>query len=103
MDDFGVIQVRTTELGSDYAFNVISDQAAGAGTSGIGNVELSSQGTDLAGKIGGIEATVFQGTQLRAANGYDVKAFESKSPMASRVHLVRSELSMGWHPFYPTS
>ena len=80
LDDFGVIQIRTTELGSDYAFNVISDQAAGAGTSGIGNVELSSQGTDLAGKIGGIEATVFQGTQLRAANGYDVEGIRVEIP-----------------------
>ena len=56
LDDFGVIQVRTTELGSDYRLNVDRRSAAGIGTSGIGNVEQSSQGTDLAGKIGGIEA-----------------------------------------------
>ena len=80
VDEQAQITIRATEYGDDYSVNVTSDLAAGVGTSGIGNVQLSSTGTDLEGRVGAVSGTVFKGNQLRGADGYDVEGIKVEIP-----------------------
>ena len=89
LDDTDKIVIEATEFGDDYAVDIISDIAAGAGTSGIGNVLLAGQGTDLKGTII-TEATVVNGNQLKAGTGFDAEGIKVEIPMMLRVLLVQS-------------
>ena len=80
LDDTDKIVIEATEFGDDYAVDIISDIAAGAGTSGIGNVLLAGQGTDLKGTINGTEATVVNGNQLKAGTGFDAEGIKVEIP-----------------------
>ena len=45
----GHLSVRANEYGEDYRVYLLSDLAGGAGTTGVGNVELDDFGTELIG------------------------------------------------------
>ncbi len=53
LDDTGRLQVKTNAYGSDQRISMFSSLAAGAGTSGVGNVLLSGNGVNIAGTING--------------------------------------------------
>ena len=62
------LQIKTTEYGSTQSLSVISDLEAGAGTSGIGALLLTSNGLDIAGRING-DAAAGSGLTLTATTG----------------------------------
>ena len=80
LDADGAIALRSDEYGGDFALEVISDTAAGAGTSNIGNILLEAQGTDLEGRIGGRPARVLDGDILKGEDGYDTDDIEVRIP-----------------------
>jgi flagellar hook-associated protein 2 len=53
----GKLEIVTDEYGSSQAVKVKSDQAAGAGTTGIGTTYIEGAGLDVAGTIGGNAAS----------------------------------------------
>ncbi|MCC6443738.1 MAG: flagellar filament capping protein FliD [Armatimonadetes bacterium] len=53
----GNLVISSRQAGSAYSFKVVSDQAASADNSGIGNVQVTAQGLDVAGTINGEAAT----------------------------------------------
>ncbi len=101
LDDQSRITVRATEYGDDYSVNVTSDLAAGAGTSGIGNVEVAAIGTDLEGRIGAVSGTVFQGNQLRGADGYSVEGIKVDIPDNVTGHLGKVRIVDGLAAILP--
>jgi flagellar hook-associated protein 2 len=56
-EDGGVIEFSADDYGSAGSFSVVSDQAAQAGSTGVGTSVLSASGQDVAGTIGGLAAT----------------------------------------------
>lgn len=80
LDADGAIAIRSDEYGGDFALEVLSDTAAGAGTSNIGNVLLEAQGTDLEGRIGNRPARVLDGDILKGNDGYDTEDIEVRIP-----------------------
>lgn len=80
VDADGAIAIRSDEYGGDYAVQVLSDTAAGAGTSNLGNVQLEDQGSDLEGRIGGRPARVLEGDVLKGGDGYDTEDIELRIP-----------------------
>ncbi|MFN3201823.1 MAG: flagellar filament capping protein FliD [Bradymonadia bacterium] len=83
----GRINIRTTLYGSEQTFTVISDQAAGA-NSGIGNVESEATGTDLSGRIGGIQAEVIDGNVFRGARGFGSEGMLIEIPDDSQTGIL---------------
>ncbi|MCA8996273.1 MAG: hypothetical protein KDA80_04795 [Planctomycetaceae bacterium] len=67
-DVTGTTRLYSTEFGSGATIQVVSDTAAGATTSGFGNVTLNDTGVDIAGTIGGVAATG-SGITLTASTG----------------------------------
>ena len=93
LDANGAIALRSHEYGEDIAVTAISDRAAGAGTSGIGDAVLSDTGTDLAGTIGGTSATVSDGNRLKGPIGFGVEGIEVEIPndtsgVAGQVRII---------------
>lgn len=80
LDADGAIAIRSSEYGADYALEVVSDTAAGAGTSNLGAALLEAQGTDLEGRIGDRPARVLDGDVLKGADGYDTEDIELRIP-----------------------
>jgi len=80
LNDDNKIVIQATEYGDDYAVDVVSDLAAGAGTSGIGNVVIADEGQNLEGSIGGTKATIFKGNQLKGATGFDSEGIRVEIP-----------------------
>lgn len=80
LNDDNKIVIQATEYGDDFAVDVVSDIAAGAGTSGIGNVLIADEGKDLEGLIGGTKATIFKGNQLKGAAGFDAEGIKVEIP-----------------------
>jgi len=76
LDADGAIAIRSDEYGDDFAIQVQSDTAAGAGTSNIGNAQLEDAGTDLEGLIGNRPARVLDGNVLKGSDGYDTEGIE---------------------------
>lgn len=85
LDSSGHINIRTRLYGEEQQFTVISDQAAGPGTSGFGNVEVEANGTDLVGRIGGVLAETIDGSILRGAKGYGSEGMLLEIPDDSPV------------------
>lgn len=56
-DSEGKLVIQARNYGSASSFSVVSDQAASANNSGIGNSEVQAQGQDVAGTINGEPAT----------------------------------------------
>jgi flagellar capping protein FliD len=80
LDDNDNLVVEATEYGDDYAIDIVSDIAAGAGSSGIGNVLIADEGKDLEGLIDGTKATIFGGNQLKGASGFDGEGIRVEVP-----------------------
>lgn len=53
----GVLQLQTSAYGSAQSFSVVSNVAAGPGSTGIGTTPLSATGTDVAGSVNGQAAS----------------------------------------------
>ena len=89
----GHLSVRANEYGEDYRVYLLSDLAGGAGTTGVGNVELDDFGTELIGLIGGTKATTINDTTLRGDKGYRTEGIEVTVPddtsgAAGKVRIV---------------
>ncbi|MGC6416966.1 MAG: flagellar filament capping protein FliD [Bradymonadia bacterium] len=80
LDADGAITMRSTEYGDDYAITALSTLAAGAGTTQLGNAVVEAIGTDLAGTIGGVTATVVEGNRLKGGQGFRVEGLEVTIP-----------------------
>lgn len=80
LDADGAIAIRSDAYGGDYAIEVSSDTAAGAGTSNIGDGLLEDQGTDLEGRIGNRPARTLEGDVLKGSEGYDTEDIELRIP-----------------------
>lgn len=80
LDADGAIAIRSDEYGGDYALEISSDTAAGAGTTNLGNAVLEAQGTDLEGRIGGRPARTLDGDVLKGSEGYDTEDIELRIP-----------------------
>jgi flagellar hook-associated protein 2 len=52
-EDGGGLRISTQAYGSGQSFSVVSDQAAGPGSTGIGTTVLSATGVDVAGSVNG--------------------------------------------------
>ena len=70
LDAGGNLSFRSTEYGEDYSVDIVSDTAAGAGTTQIGNVNIFDVGTDMVGTIGGHRADTVDGDHLKGAKGF---------------------------------
>ena len=90
----GHLSVRANEYGEDYRVYLLSDLAGGAGTTGVGNVELDDFGTELIGLIGGTKATTINDTTLRGDKGYRTEGIEVTVPDDTSVLPVKSALLM---------
>lgn len=55
-DQGGVLKISSTDYGDDYDLSVVSDVAAGAGSTQIGTSELGDRGVDVAGTVDGSSA-----------------------------------------------
>jgi flagellar hook-associated protein 2 len=90
LDAGGLLTFRSTEYGEDYAVDIISDTAAGAGTSQIGNVNIRDEGTELRGSIGGHRADV-EGDHLEGPDGFETDGIDVIIPNDSSgyIGLVR--------------
>lgn len=80
LDADGAINFRSNTYGDDYAIQVESDTAAGAGTSNVGNVQLEDTGTDLEGTIGGRPTEVLDEEILKGADNYDTEGIQLRIP-----------------------
>ena len=65
LDAAGHLTFRSTSYGEDFSVDILSDLAAGVGTTQIGNVNIRDEGTDLVGTIGGHRADVHDGNRLK--------------------------------------
>ena len=67
LDDSGTIEVKHTDYGSDYQFQVLSSTAGVLSTNG-GEIEMSAAGKDIKGTING-ESAVGKGQVLTGVKG----------------------------------
>lgn len=95
VDADGNIAIRANEYGAEYAVQVQSDTAAGAGTSGFGDAQLEDIGTDLEGTIGGRPARVLDGNILKGDDGYDTEDIEVRIADDTDGRLGRVRISDG--------
>lgn len=63
LDNNGSLELQTSGYGSAQSFSVVSNVAAGSGSTGIGTTTLTGTGTDVAGTVNG-QATSGSGQQL---------------------------------------
>lgn len=80
LDAAGHLTFRSTDYGEDFAVAILSNQAAGAGTTQIGNAQLRDEGTDLIGTIGGHRTDVASGNRLKGARGFRTEGVEVMIP-----------------------
>ena len=57
LNNNGSLELQTAAYGSSQSFSVVSNQAAGSGSTGIGTTLLSATGTDVVGSINGQAAS----------------------------------------------
>ena len=87
----GHLSFRSTDYGEDFSVDIVSNLAAGAGTSQIGNVNIRDEGTDLIGTIGGHRTDVHDGNRLKGARGFRTEGVEVMIPddSSGRVGSIR--------------
>jgi flagellar hook-associated protein 2 len=89
-DDGGALKVAAKKFGSQPSFTAMSDQAAGAGSSGIGTTLANVSGLDVAGTIDGVtltgEGQNLKGGTSGAFAGLDVR-FSGSTPTTSTLTI----------------
>lgn len=101
----GEITLRSNEYGEDFEVTAVSDRLAGLGlgTSGISNVVLTDEGTDLAGTIGGLPAIVqSDGVTLKGSTGFTTEGLEIKVPNDTSGDLGQVRIVDGLGESLPT-
>lgn len=97
VDGDGAINFRANEYGDNFEVTAVSDQAAGVGlgTTGIGNVVLSDEGTDLEGTIGGLPTLVVDGDSLKGKLGHSTEGIQIRIPKDTLGDLGRVRIVDG--------
>ncbi len=82
VDADGAINFRSNEYGENFEVTAVSDRAAGVGlgTTGIGNVVLTGEGTNLEGTIGGLPTLTVDGHSLRGKSGFSAEGIQIRIP-----------------------